>query len=141
MNWGLRIVIGMGLAMTAVVATGIYMVSKDSDTLEENDYYERGMQYEAEYEKKENVVRDHSKATVLMNQDSLIFHFTGAENKGIIYLKRPSDRNMDKTLPFVTSTSYYQISRNQLHTGAWQIRIEWQHDGRNYLQDEHLFLQ
>ncbi len=46
MNWGTKIIITLVLFMALIVSFGIYMVSKDTDSLVAEDYYERGLNYD-----------------------------------------------------------------------------------------------
>lgn len=46
MNWGLKIVISLALFVALIVSFGVYMVSKDTDSLVAPDYYERGLNYD-----------------------------------------------------------------------------------------------
>ncbi|GGG87722.1 hypothetical protein GCM10007415_22000 [Parapedobacter pyrenivorans] len=46
MNWGTRIALALALFMALIVSFGIYMVSKDTDSLVAEDYYERGLNYD-----------------------------------------------------------------------------------------------
>lgn len=46
MNWGVKIVIALALFMALIVSFGVYMVSKDTDSLVAEDYYERGLNYD-----------------------------------------------------------------------------------------------
>jgi len=46
MNWGTKIVIALALFMALIVSFGVYMVSRDTDSLVAEDYYERGLNYD-----------------------------------------------------------------------------------------------
>lgn len=46
MNWGTKIALALALFMALIVSFGIYMVSKDTDSLVAEDYYERGLNYD-----------------------------------------------------------------------------------------------
>lgn len=139
MNWGIKIVIGMAIAMTAVVCTGIYMVNKDTDTLEEINYYEKGLNYDEEYQKKENVALHHNKAQVFKQNDSLVINFSKAYNSVVVNFKRPSDESLDRKLSFSTIKSY-KIPIKDMKKGTWHIRLEWENEGVNYLQDENIYI-
>ncbi|QNL48698.1 FixH family protein [Olivibacter sp. SDN3] len=140
MNWGLKIVIGMAMAMTSIVATGIYMVSKDTDTLEEGDYYEKGLSYDDEYAKKENVLVHHARPAIKLLNDSLIINFQHEKNRGMISFRRPSDRAMDRNVVFTTTAPLYKIPINELRKGVWHLRLEWESAGITYLENEELYI-
>lgn len=140
MNWGMKIVIGMALAMSSIVATGIYMVSKDTDTLEEADYYEKGLNYEQAYEKKENVVRYQRRVSLDISGDSLLISFAETNNQGLIEFLRPSNKSLDQQISFSTSQSSYTIPLNKLERGVWHIKLNWESNKRSYFQEENLYL-
>jgi len=141
MNWGTKIVIGMAIAMTAVVCTGIYMVSQDTDSLEDNNYYENGLHYDDEFIKKENVLDDDSKASISRVNDSLIIQFAKKVNEGTLLLRRPSNRALDKKIPFHTLQASYQLSVQDLERGVWLLRLDWKSGGVAYLQEQRLYIQ
>ena len=141
MNWGTKIVIGMALARTAVVSAGIYMVSHDTDSLEDSNYYEDGLHYDTAYAKKENILAHHAKAEVSLSKDSLTIRFTKESNVGILTLRRPSDRSLDKNIAFQTQDDTYQISTRDLHKGIWQMQLDWKSEGIDYLQEQQVYIQ
>lgn len=141
MNWGTKIVIGMAIAMSAVVFAGVYMVSHDTDTLEENDYYEKGLSYEVAYKKKENVTRDRTKVDISIVRDSLYITFAQHANEGTLYLKRPSDRTLDQKIQFTTANlNYHKVPIHKLPKGVWHIQLEWEHVGIPYLQEQDIYI-
>lgn len=140
MNWGMRIVIGMAIAMSSIVAVGIYMVNQDTDTLEETDYYEKGLDYERVYEKKENLVRYQRKVTLNVVRDSLVLSFAEENNKGVVDFIRSSNRSLDRRVHFITSKSVYRLPIKDLKKGVWHIKLDWESQQRPYLQEEQLYL-
>jgi len=46
MNWGTKIALALALFMALIVSFGVYMVSRDTDSLVAEDYYERGLNYD-----------------------------------------------------------------------------------------------
>jgi len=140
MNWGIKIVIGMAIAMTTVVATGIYMVTKNSDTLEENDYYEKGLSYDIAYQKKQNVNLNNAEATIAVERDSLFITFTDQINEGVIRFKRPSNDKLDRLIHFSTANCSYQMSLEKLKIGAWNLSLEWKNKHTSYLQEKFIYI-
>lgn len=140
MNWGTSIVIGMAMAMTAVVSAGIYMVSHDTDSLEENDYYENSLKYDQDYNQKGQTLQANAVPTITLSDDSLKIRFRSAGNKGRVLLKRPSDNSMDMTLPFEITRNEYNIPLDALKNGAWHLRINWKNDKEDYLYEKELYL-
>lgn len=136
----MRIVLGMAIAMTAVVGAGIYMVSNDTDTLEESDYYENSLNYDQDYNQKEQAVQAHAVPLVSLLNDTLQIRFQSAGNKGQILLKRPSDNSMDMKLPFEITKNEYRIPLHALKNGAWHLRINWKNGNEDYLYERELYV-
>lgn len=140
MNWGIKIVIGMISAMSAIVFAGVYMVSHNTDTLEETDYYEKGLSYDVDYAKKENVNLMNEKPIVEISKGMLVIRFKTAVNKGMLTLRRPSDQSLDKQIPIVTSEYTYTLPLTTLKRGQWEMRLDWQNEGKSFLQEERIYI-
>ena len=131
----------MAIAMTAIVSAGIYMVSHDTDSLEDSNYYEDGLHYDTAYVKKENTLQDNAKATISLLSDSLSIQFVKEINIGVLTLRRPSDRALDKNIAFHTQNNIYRISTRDLQKGVWQVQLDWKCEGVDYLQEQQLYIQ
>jgi hypothetical protein len=140
MNWGSKIFLSLGVFMFCIVSAGIYMVSHDTDTLEDTDYYEQGLNYDQVYNKKENVVTHQAKPIVKISQDTLYIEFVHAANKGNLIFKRPSDSSIDLQLPFETNSTLYQLPISSLTKGTWNLEIIWKSGGLDFLTDQQLHL-
>lgn len=140
MNWGLKIVIGLGAFMIFIVAAGVYMVSHDSDSLVDNDYYEKSLAYDEVYLSKENLENDDAKPIIKVSNDTLFIHFVHADNHGELQFKRPSDGKLDVTLPFATKTNNLQLPVSTFTKGSWDLDVNWKSNSKSYLSSHHLFL-
>ncbi|MNL49441.1 hypothetical protein D3C87_1723760 [compost metagenome] len=116
------------------------MVSHDTDTLEDTDYYEQGLNYDQVYNKKENVVTYQAKPIVKISQDTLYIEFVHVANKGNLIFKRPSDSSIDLQLPFETNSTLYQLPISSLKKGTWNLEIIWKSGGLDFLTDQQLHL-
>ncbi|WP_256004617.1 MULTISPECIES: FixH family protein [Pedobacter] len=54
MNWGSKIIIGMALFMSFIILLGIMMVRSTPDPLVDEDYYEKGLNYDQELRVKQH---------------------------------------------------------------------------------------
>src|SRR5690606_31910354 len=109
MNWGMKIVVGMATFMLFIIGAGVYMISKDSDSLLDEDYYEKGLAYDDVYERKQNLLDDGAKPVVRLEKDTLVVVFTRPRNKGQLSFKRPSDGRQDKEIPLYTATEVFKL--------------------------------
>lgn len=140
MNWGTKIFLSLGVFMLCIIGAGIYMVSHDTDTLEETDYYEQGLNYDQVYNKKSNVAKHKAEPVIKINHDTLYIQFATVANSGNLIFKRPSDRSIDLQLPFETNTGVYQLPISTLKKGAWNLEIVWKSEGLEFLTDQQLHL-
>jgi|SRR5690554_3396035 len=142
MNWGVRIAIALGVCMTAVVLTVLYMTSQNTDTLEEGDYYERGLSYEDVYDMKVNVQRDGAKPAMDVVGDTLAIRFASANNQGELLLRRRADRDQDVRVPMSTGTgTTFRLPMQAFSRGAWQLVLEWESGDTPYYVEKDIFLQ
>lgn len=124
--------------MSCIVAAGIYMVSRDSDSLEEDDYYEQGLNYDQAYEKKQNVLTMQESPRIEIKKDTLYIHFVSKINKGKLLFRKPSDSRLDKELPFQTANNLFVLPISTFDRGMWNLYIDWKSVGKDFLFEEHI---
>ena len=139
MNWGVKIIVGLGAFMLFIVSAGVYMVNKDTDTLEEDDYYEKSLHYDEVYQRKQNVAEDQVRPLVKVERDTLYITFRQSNSCGELAFRRPADRKLDTVLPFVAKRQNYKIATGTFAKGNWQLEITWQHIEKAYTSDYHLY--
>lgn len=140
MNWGVKISLVLAVFMIAIVSAGIYMVSRDTDTLEDYDYYEQGLQYDAVMEQKQNLLKHGAVPTLSVAADSLFIEFVKPGNAGQLLLRRPSDRSEDTVVAFDVSGTVYQLPVAELSRGLWEVKLEWASNGTLYLHEQRIFI-
>ncbi|ERJ58284.1 FixH family protein [Sphingobacterium paucimobilis] len=141
MNWGMRIVVGLGTFMLLIMGAGIYMVSHDTDSLVDDDYYEKSLAYDDVYKRKQNVIEDKAKPMLQLEGDTLSIVFTEETNKGELTFRRPSDGKLDLKVPLYTKSNVFRLPVSTFSKGNWTLEILWEHEKRNYLDIQSLFLQ
>lgn len=140
MNWGVKIFVTLAIFIAVAVGTGIYMVSNDHDTLVEEDYYEKGITYDSEYDHKTNVETLDAKPEISIQGNLLIINFNQNSNKGTIDLQRPSDSSLDKRFPFSINEKSYSLPIESLTSGKWKVLINWEHNGTAFLHEKIIFI-
>ncbi|MCT1532017.1 FixH family protein [Sphingobacterium daejeonense] len=141
MNWGYKIVFGLGAFMLFIIGAGIYMVTHDSDTLVESDYYEKGLNYDETFHKKENLLNDHAKPRIQVLKDTLLIQFSSSVNKGNLNFKRLDDKNQDQQLPFYTNSNQFKLPISSFKKGNWNLEIDWVNSSKSYISDHAVFIQ
>ncbi|OYD40808.1 FixH family protein [Sphingobacterium cellulitidis] len=141
MNWGYKIVFGLGAFMLFIIGAGIYMVSHDNDTLVESDYYEKGLNYDETFHKKENLLNDHARPKIQLLKDTLLIQFSTSGNKGNLNFKRLDDKSLDLQLPFFSKTNQFKLPVSTFKKGNWNLEIDWVHSDKSYISDHAVFIQ
>ena len=57
---------------------------------------------------------------------------------GTLFLYRPSNKQLDFETSLSLSKSHLLIPDNRLVDGRWNIKVDWQYNGKNYLFKEAL---
>lgn len=127
--------------MLFIIGAGIYMVTHDSDTLVESDYYEKGLNYDETFHKKENLLNDHAKPRIQVLKDTLLIQFSSSVNKGNLNFKRLDDKNQDQQLPFYTNSNQFKLPISSFKKGNWNLEIDWVNSSKSYISDHAVFIQ
>lgn len=139
MNWGIKIIVGLGTFMLFIIIMGIYMVQKNTDSLEETDYYEKSLSYDQVYERKYNLLIDKVEPQISIVGDTLCITFAQAINRGKLIFKRPSDNTLDLTIPLSTTNFSCKLPISTLAKGNWHLEISWESGSRAYIFDQALY--
>lgn len=138
MNWGTKLVLGMATFMVFIMALGILMVTGKKDELVDNDYYEKGINYNREYQLKEQMNHDHAKPVVLVNQQMILLTFS-VKAKGTARLMRTADKKLDQAVPFESNVNQQVIiPAASLRKGSWRLIIDWKSNGKSYLYEQEI---
>jgi len=133
MNWGTKIVIGIAIFMAFIISLGYVMFQKNTEDPEDN-YYEKGIHYNQEYDKEKNVTQKNQPILSLSN-DSLRLLFSTPSTGAITFI-RPANQKIDFKISFNTNSNNSMIIPIQhLKRGLWEIQIEWGNGSYLYKQD------
>jgi nitrogen fixation protein FixH len=141
-NWGTGLVIGMVLFIVFIMFMVMTMMTDeryDHDLVTE-EYYEKDLQYQREIdaEKKGNTFSAPIRTERSQQGISLYFppEIDTDKLKGKVSLYRPSNQSLDFDLPLVVSNGSMLIPNARLLDGRWDIRVEWEYEGEEYLYKE-----
>lgn len=140
MNWGYKILIGLGLFMGFIsVLVGLMIVNNGKDTLIENDYYEKGLTYDLDYEARKNAGKDNMIPEVHEGREGIRINFPQPVSYTIL-LRRLADSEMDKSFANAEMQKEVMIPAAGLNPGSWLLRIEYKTADKNYLYQEKILL-
>ena len=138
-NWGKGLVIGMSIFMLFIIGLAVAIFNQKADDYD-HSYYEKGLDFDNDFKREQQVITDGAKPTVKVNAGILNLGFK-EQAKGKLHFQRPSDQKMDKELLFYTdATGKSEVLLKQFARGRWQLIIEWAHQDKQYLYQQEIFV-
>lgn len=139
MNWGTKIALGMGLFMVFIITLVVMMVGSSSDDLVDSDYYEKGIEYDKDYDRKMQVLKDNAEPEIGVNKQLIILFKKPVF--GTIHFIHPSDKSNDRSLPINSGVSNeIKLSLDAFTKGRWKVILEWESSGKSYLYDKSIII-
>ncbi|GAA3614465.1 FixH family protein [Flavivirga amylovorans] len=141
-NWGTGIVIAFIGFISFIMYFIITMNVDDaySHDLVTEDYYAEELEYQKDIDKLKNAKHLNKNITYKKSVEGLIISFpdTIDFNKitGNVFLYRPSNKHLDFDTAISLSKPTLLIPDNRLVDGRWNIKIDWQYNGKSYLFKE-----
>ena len=142
MNWGTKIVLGMVAFMLFIIGMVIYMFSvHGNDSLVEEDYYEKGLNYDQEYKAKENVLNEDAQPDIKINDSQIIIQLKDSASYKL-KLMRPSNAKDDVISKGNTigDNNMILIDRANMHEGVWFFELKWISNNKEYQFNKNITL-
>jgi len=140
MNWGIKLMIGMLCFMTFIIVLAVLMINSKTDALVDTDYYEKGLAYDKDYNRKEQVKADNAAPEIIVTDGFIQLTFKD-KAEGDIKLVRNSDKRMDKKIAISTDTLHIvKVPLNGIEKGQWRLIISWSTDGKAYLNEQEVMV-
>lgn len=136
MNWGKGIVFTLSVFVLFIAGLSIYMFSTPQDDYD-HAYYEKGLNFDKDFIKEENVVKDHAQPQIQVGKYAVILDFHKVST-GTVKFERPSDTRMDKVFPVDSSKLIVPVT--SLAQGEWQLTFNWRNSGHQYLYQQKIFI-
>ena len=142
MNWGTKIVLGMITFMLFIMGMVIYMLHVHGrDALIEENYYEKGIDYNTEYNAKQNVAVDNAKPKITNTPKQLLIQLKDSATYQLV-LMRASDSKDDLKLNGKTTgdSNLILVDKAKLAKGMWFISLTWRSANKDYLYKNNITL-
>ena len=138
-NWGTGIV----LAFIGFMCFIMYFVVKvntdkkyDHDLVTE-DYYKEELDFQNDINKETNAKNLSENISLTKTENGLLIAFpetfTINNISGKVFLYRPSNKQLDFETPISLSDHNLLIPDKRLLDGRWNIKVDWQYNGKSYL--------
>jgi hypothetical protein len=110
----------------------------------ENDYYAKSLRYEEVLQKMRNTAELHELPLISMDKSALKIQFPsdlrGNHVQGTVNLYRPSDKNLDRTIPLIfDSGMIQQIPASMFKKGKYIVKLDWAMSNRSYYFEKEIF--
>jgi hypothetical protein len=145
-SWGTGIVIAIALFMIFILYFVIKVQSnaKYDNELVVEEYYKHDAKFGDEMIRVQNA-QDLAQKPVIKNDSlgiTIIFPeiFVPKDIKGTVNFYRSSNKKFDFNIPIGLSGSELNVPKNKLLEGRWEINMEWQYEGKQYLTKETVYI-
>ncbi len=144
-NWGTGIVIAFGLFITFILSFVFKVQSnqKYDNELVTKEYYKKEQNINSEIEKQSNANSLINKILITKNEEGILVDFPSdfdyTKIKGKVSLYRPSSQKLDFEKNISLSSPHLLIPKSNLTDGLWDISVEWNYNGVDYLNKETIY--
>ena len=145
-NWGTSIVIAFALFMTFILyfVFQVQSNSKYDNDLVVEEYYKHDAHFGEEMIRIQNANNLVQKPIITVSKlgITIVFpkDFEPKNIKGKVSLYRPSNKKLDFEIPISLSNPTLLIPVSNLVGGRWDINMEWQYSGKQYLTKEIIYI-
>ena len=146
-SWGTGIVIAFALFISFILYFIFKVQSnpKYDNELVIEEYYKNDAKFGDEMIRVQNA-QDLKQKPVISNTSegiTIVFPevFVSNEIKGKVSFYRPSDKKFDFEVPILLSNSSLNVPKEKLLGGRWDINMEWQYEGKQYLTKETIYVE
>ena len=146
-NWGTGIVIAFALFMSFILyfVIKVQTNSEYDNELVVEEYYKHDAKFGEEMARIQNAQNLAQKPVISNTSEgiTIVFPevFIPGNIKGKVSFYRPSNKKFDFEVPISLSGSSMIIPKKDLLGGRWNINMEWQYEGKQFLNKETLYLE
>lgn len=146
-NWGKAIVIAFALFIIFIMyfVLKVQSDSKYDNELVTEDYYKKEALTQGNIDKQNRANALSEKVVIKQLVEGISIDFPSNFNykniKGKVSLYRPSNQKLDFEVPISLSSSHLLIPKSNLVGGLWDISVEWNYNGVEYLNKDSMILE
>lgn len=146
-NWGTGIVIAFAIFITFILyfVFSVQSNSKYDNELVVEEYYKHDAKFGDEMARVQNAQDLPQKPQIKNTSEGITIVFPAVFDakgiKGKVSFYRPSDKKFDFEVPISLSNSSLNIPKEKLLGGRWDINMEWQYEGKQYLTKEVVYIE
>jgi hypothetical protein len=144
-NWGTGIIIAFVAFISVIMYFVINMnINKKYDyDLVTEDYYKKELEFQNDINKETNSKTLEVNINWKKTNEGILIEFPETLNKekitGKVFLYRPSNKQFDFETTISLSNHNLLIPDKRLLDGRWNIKVDWQYNGKSYLYKKEIF--
>ena len=141
-NWGHGIIVTFVL-FGAFMAYFYVNMSKESIELVGKNYYADGQEFQRKINERKQTEALTEKASIQFANDfkQAKIQLPSSIQKGTIVFYRPSNATLDKTLEITSDSSGLSfIQTDFLIKGPWNVSLQWEKAGKNYVEEQRILI-
>lgn len=145
-NWGTGIVIAFAIFITFILyfVFSVQSNSKYDNELVVEEYYKHDAHFGDEMKRIQDaqdlahkpLIKNTSEGITVVFPDT----FIPKNIKGKLAFYRPSNKKFDFEVPISLSGSILNVPKERLVGGRWNINMEWQYEGKQYLTKDTIYV-
>lgn len=145
-NWGTGIVIAFAIFITFILyfVFTVQSNSKYDNELVVEEYYKHDAKFGDEMARIQEAQDLAQKPKIINASDgiTIVFPevFTPKNIKGKVVFYRPSNKKFDFEVPISLSSPSLVVPKKRLLGGRWNINMEWQYEGKQYLTKDTIYI-
>lgn len=138
-HWGHGITLFFTLFVIAMM-TVLFMSFGVDRTLVVDNYYEKDIHYQEQFDKKQNQINNE---TLNINYDAsiqqLVLHFDHEEQvTGQVTFYRPSDKSIDYSIDITANNLL--IPTSEMKKGKWRVKVDWIANSKTYYKEQIIYI-
>ena len=146
-NWGTGIVIAFAIFITFILyfVFTVQSNSKYDNELVVEEYYKHDAKFGDEMARIQDAQDLAQKPVITNASEGITIVFPEVYNpkniNGKVIFYRPSNKKFDFEVPISLSGSSLNVPKDRLVGGRWNINMEWQYDGKQYLTKDTIYIE
>lgn len=141
-NWGTGIFIAI-IIMISGMLTLVYIATRQDFYLVDKDYYQKGLDYQTQIDRINNVNRLDEKPILSFENDVLSIQFpkffSGQNLKGHIHIYSPLNEAYDQNDDLMLDNYLQQfINMSNLKNGRYTVKLEWTANDTEYYMEQNI---
>jgi nitrogen fixation protein FixH len=144
-NWGTGVVIAFGVFMSFILffVFSVQSNHKYDNELVVTEYYKKEAQAQQNIDEEQNAHDLKNKVAIQSVAEGITIDFPADFDyktiQGTVSLYRPSNQKLDFEVPISLSSPHLLIPKSNLVGGRWGITIDWNYQGKKYLNKEEVY--